>query len=155
MADDIRDFMYTKHNGDYKKIRIFSFIPQRQCKQPNFMKDSIRIFIHAKQPNRNTTRTTKKRHQRGFHYKQKCCYNWDNANSGVFIFKFCNRSANFVHFIYHQFRTLYRSPKFCNWLAEQIRTFHPSLHEFVTGNLLLLWLYNNYALLNTSTCMCT
>ena len=51
MADDIRDFMYTKHNGDYKKIRIFSFIPQRQCKQPNFMKDSIRIFIHAKQPN--------------------------------------------------------------------------------------------------------
>ena len=69
MADGIRDFMYTKHNGDYKKIRIFSFTLQRQCKQPNFMKDSIRIFIHAKQPNIETQlEQPKQPHQRGFHY---------------------------------------------------------------------------------------
>ena len=43
MTDGIRNFMYTKHNGNYAKLKIFSFIPQRQCKQPNFMNDSIRI----------------------------------------------------------------------------------------------------------------
>ena len=30
-------------------------------------------------------------------------YNWDNSSSGVFIFKLCNKSANFVHFVHHQF----------------------------------------------------
>ena len=49
MTYSIRNFMYTMHNGDYAKLRIFSFIPQRQRMQPNFMKDSIRIFIHTKQ----------------------------------------------------------------------------------------------------------
>ena len=31
----IRNFMYTKHNGDNPKLRIF--IPQRQRIQPNFI----------------------------------------------------------------------------------------------------------------------
>ena len=35
--NDIRNFMYTKHNGDNSKLRVFSFIPQRQRIQPNFM----------------------------------------------------------------------------------------------------------------------
>ena len=30
MADTIRKFMYMKHSGDKAKIRIFSFLPQRQ-----------------------------------------------------------------------------------------------------------------------------
>ena len=51
MTDDIRNFMYTIRNGDNTKLRIFSFIPQRQRKQPNFMNDSIRTFIHTRQPN--------------------------------------------------------------------------------------------------------
>ena len=28
MTDGIRNFMYTNHNGDKAKLRIFSFIPQ-------------------------------------------------------------------------------------------------------------------------------
>ena len=36
-----------------KKLRIFSFISQRQRIQPNFMKESIRIFIHTKQPTKH------------------------------------------------------------------------------------------------------
>ena len=51
ITDGIRNFMYTKHNGNYAKVRIFSFIPQRQHKLPNFMKDSMRISMHTKQPN--------------------------------------------------------------------------------------------------------
>ena len=51
MTDGIRNFMYTKHNRDITKLRIFSFIPQRQRIQPNFMNDSIRTFIHTKQLN--------------------------------------------------------------------------------------------------------
>ena len=38
-------------------------------------------------------------------------YNWDNAYSGVFIFKIWAKFANFVHFIHHQFCTLYLSPQ--------------------------------------------
>ena len=49
MTDGIRDSMYSKHNGDNAKLRIFSFIPQQQRIQPNFMNDSIRTFIHTKQ----------------------------------------------------------------------------------------------------------
>ena len=43
MIDGIRNLMYTKHNPDKTKLRIFSFIPQRQRKQPNFMNDIVRI----------------------------------------------------------------------------------------------------------------
>ena len=45
MTDGIRSFMYTRHYGDNAKLRIFSFIPQRQRIQPNFMDDSIGTFI--------------------------------------------------------------------------------------------------------------
>ena len=54
MTDDIRNFIYTKHKGDYAELRIFFFMPHRQLKQPNFINDSIRIFIHTKQPNIQT-----------------------------------------------------------------------------------------------------
>ena len=62
MTDGIRNFMYAKHKGDNAKLRIFSFIPQRQRIQPNFMNDSIRTFIHTKQlthTHTHTIRTTK------------------------------------------------------------------------------------------------
>ena len=69
ITDGIRNFMFTKYKGDYAKLRIFSFLPQRQRKQPNFMNDSIRIFIHTKQTNIKTQpEQPKQRHQRGFHY---------------------------------------------------------------------------------------
>ena len=57
----LKKFMYTKHNGDNAKLRIFSFIPQRQRIQPKFMNDRIKTFIHTKQLNTHThtTRTTK------------------------------------------------------------------------------------------------
>ena len=69
MTRGIRNLMYTKHNRDNAKLRILSFMPQRQCVQPNFMNDSIRTFIHTKQPNIQTQpEQPKQRHQRGFHY---------------------------------------------------------------------------------------
>ena len=108
MTDGVRNFMYTKQNGDNAQIRIFSFIPQRQRIQPNFINDSIRIFIHTKQLNTHT--------QPG------------QPNSAVFIFKLSKKLADFLHFIHHKFCTFHRLPKICTWLAEQFRTFHPPLY---------------------------
>ena len=69
MTDGIRNFMYSKHNGDNAKFRIFSFIPQQQQRiQPNFMNDSIRTFIHTKQLNTHAQpKQPKQRHHGGFH----------------------------------------------------------------------------------------
>ena len=36
-TDGIRNFMHNKHNKDNAYFRIFSFIPQQQRIQPNFM----------------------------------------------------------------------------------------------------------------------
>ena len=61
--------MYTKHNGDSAKLIIFSFIPQRQRMQPNFMDDSINTLVHIRQPNIQTLlEQPKQRNQREFHY---------------------------------------------------------------------------------------
>ena len=83
MTNGIRNFMYTKHNVDNAKLRIFSFIAQRQRIQPNFMNYSIRTFIHTKQLNTHTQP--------------------EQPNSAVFIFNgpISNISSitNFVHFI--------------------------------------------------------
>ena len=65
MINSIRKFMYIKHSGDNTKLRIFSFIPQRQHIQPNFMTDSIRTFIHNEQ--QTQPEQPKQRNQRGFH----------------------------------------------------------------------------------------
>ena len=50
----IRNLMYTKHNEDNAKLRIFSFIPQLQRIQPNFMN-----YTYQTTKQTNTTRTTK------------------------------------------------------------------------------------------------
>ena len=101
-TDSMRNFMYTKHNRGNAKLRIFSFIPQRQRIQPNFM--------HHKY------QTTKQNPN-----------NQNNDTNAGFMFKFWNKSTNFV-----QFCALHRSPKACTWLDERFRTFHPSLHESLT-----------------------
>ena len=98
MTDGIRNFMYTKHNRDITKLRIFSFIPQRQRIQPNFMNDSIRTLYQTIK-HTNTTRTTKSTTSTWVSLltQSLCSYNWDNANSGVFIFKIRTKLANFAH----------------------------------------------------------
>ena len=53
-TEGLRSFMYTNHNGDNAKLRIFSFIPQRQRIQPNFMNHTHQTIKQT-----NTTRTTK------------------------------------------------------------------------------------------------
>ena len=64
----IGNIMYSKHNGDNAKLRIFSFISQQQRIQPNFTNDSIRTFIHSKQLNTHAQpKLPKQRYQRGFH----------------------------------------------------------------------------------------
>ena len=52
--DSTRNFMYTKHNEDNAKLRIISFITQRQCIQLDFMNHTYQTT-----KNTNTTRTTK------------------------------------------------------------------------------------------------
>ena len=54
MTDDIRSFMYTKHNEGNSKLRIFSFLPQGQSIQQNFMNDSIKELPYIPD---NQTRT--------------------------------------------------------------------------------------------------
>ena len=52
----------------------------------------------------NTTRTTKTTSTWVSPLPQRLySYNWDNANSGVFIFKLHNKLTNFLQFIHHQF----------------------------------------------------
>ena len=49
------------------------------------------------------------------------------------MLKIRSKLANIVHFIHHQFCTLYLFPKHIHtWLAEQFRKFHPSFHQSVT-----------------------
>ena len=50
----IRNFKYTKHNGDNPKSRIFSFIPQRLRIQLSFMNHTYQTKNQT-----NTTQTTK------------------------------------------------------------------------------------------------
>ena len=52
-TDGIRNFIYTKHNGDNAKLRIFSFIAERQRIQPNFMNHAYQITkqTQPEQPN--------------------------------------------------------------------------------------------------------
>ena len=76
------------------------------------MNNSIKMFIHTKQLNIHTQP--------------------EQPNSVVFIFKLCEKLADFVYFIYLKFCTFHRPPKICTWLAKQFGTFHPSLHESVT-----------------------
>ena len=46
--------MYTKHNGDNAKLSIFTFMPQQQRIQLNFMN-----YTEQKTNQTNTTRTAK------------------------------------------------------------------------------------------------
>ena len=97
-TDGIRNFMYTKHNGDNANLRIFSFIPQRQPIQPNFMnRTANRTYQTTKLKNITTSTWVSPLTQ------SLCSYNWNNADSGVFIFKLRNKSTNFEHFIHLQF----------------------------------------------------
>ena len=57
MTDGIRNFMYAKHKGDNAKLRIFSFIPQRQRIQPNFMNHTYQTTKHT-----NTTQNDQNNH---------------------------------------------------------------------------------------------
>ena len=83
-TDGIRKFIYTKHNGDNAKLRIFSFIPQRQSIKPNFMNSNQT----TKQT--NTTRKTKTTTSMWVSplTQSLYSYNWDNANSGVLTINF-------------------------------------------------------------------
>ena len=101
----IRNVMYTKDNGDNLKLRIFSFIPQQRRIQPNFINHTYQITNQT-----STTQTTKTTTSTWVSplTQNLCSYNWDNPNSGVFIFKFQaisknSYSTNFIHFMHHQF----------------------------------------------------
>ena len=70
--------MYTKYNKDNAKLRIFSFIPQRQRIQPNFMNYT---YQPTKETNANWTSKTTTSTCLSALTQSLCFYNWDNANS--------------------------------------------------------------------------
>ena len=96
----IRNFKHTKHKGDNPKLRIFSFIPLQRRMQLNFINHP---YHTTKQT--NATQTIKTTSTWVSPPTQSlCCYNWDDANSGVFRFTFQmisknSYSTNFVHFV--------------------------------------------------------
>ena len=132
----IRNFMYTKYNGDNPKLSIFLFIPQRRRIQPNFMNHTYQTTNQT-----NTTQTTKTTTSTWVSplTQSLCSYNWDNANSGVFILTFQpisknSYSTNLVHLFHPSpICTFHWSRKTCTWLDEQFHTFHPSLYESITS----------------------
>ena len=132
-TDDIRSFMYTKHNGDNAKLRIFSFVPQRQPIQPNFMNHTYQTTKHT-----NTTQTTKTTTSTLVSQLTQCLssYNWDNANSRVFIFELRNKLASFVHFIHHQFVQFIDAEKPVRGL---INNFVHFIHPYMIPFPCILW----------------
>ena len=68
MTDTISTFIHTNHKEDSPKLRMLSFIPQRQRIQMDFILDTIRFLMHTKA-------------------------NRDNADSGVFPFKLYTKST--------------------------------------------------------------
>ena len=90
--DGIRYFMFTEHNRDNSKLKIFSFIPQRQRIQPNFMNYTYQTTkqTQPEQPKNkdiNVGFTTNTKFMLLQLRQRKFCYSWGNANSGVFIFR--------------------------------------------------------------------
>ena len=98
----MRNLMYTKHNGDNAKLRIFSFIPQRTT---TYTTQFCKSYIRNSQTYKHNPNNQNNNINVGFTPLTEilCSYNWDNAKSGVFIFKLRNKLTNFVHFIHHQF----------------------------------------------------
>ena len=47
----IRNFMHTKHNGDNPKLRIFSFLPEQQRIQSDFMNHTYQRTNQTNNPN--------------------------------------------------------------------------------------------------------
>ena len=95
-TDGIRNFIYTKHKGDNAKLRIFSFIPQTityttqfyELYTPNNQTTKHNPNNQNKDINVGSTTNTKSMLLR---LRQlKFCYDWGNANSVVFMFKFHN-----------------------------------------------------------------
>ena len=125
--------MYTKHNGDNAKLRIFSFIPQRQRIQPNFMNHTYQTTKHT-----NTTQTTKTTTSTFVSplTQSLCSYNLGNENSRVFIFTLCNKSANLVHFMHHLFVQFIDPEKLVPGLMNNfVHSIHPYINPLpATGS---------------------
>ena len=134
--------MHTKYNGDSPKLRIFSFLPEQRRIQPNFMNHTYQTTNQ-----RNTTQTTKTTTSTWVSPPKQslCSYNWDSANSGVFIFKFQpnskkSYSTNFVHFILQQFVHFINPEKPVRHLMNNFVHFiHPYMNPSPKHQLLFVW----------------
>ena len=109
----IRNFIYTKHNGDNPNKHD----PSKH--NPNNQNNDINVGFTT--TTKFVVLLLKQRKFRSIHIQI---------------------STNFKKFIFNQFRAFNRSPicafyrlrKTCTWLDEQFGTLHPSLHESVTSN---------------------
>ena len=130
----IRNVMYAKNNGYNLKLRIFSFIPQRRRIQPNFINDTYQTTNQT-----STTQTTKTATSTWVSPQHKICalttetaqileYSYSNFNQ---FQKIHIQPISYISCITNL--CISSIPKTCTCIDEQFRTFHPSLHESVTG----------------------
>ena len=110
MTDSSGTFMHTKYNWNNPKVRTFSLMLQRQRIPLKTLTDRMGGFIHTKQTNKhtNTIRTTKTTTSTyvSLVTQSLCSYNWDNANSVIFVFKIRNkpttqRTRSYVYLVHH------------------------------------------------------
>ena len=132
----IRNFMYIKHNGDNAKLRMFSFIPQQQCIQPNFMTNSIQTFIHTKHQTTKHTNTIwqpKQRHQSRLQLYHKV-YALTTEIMHILECSYSNFSINWKHKQLYQRLFVQRyNVIICTWLAYFADSFlHFIHHQFCT-----------------------
>ena len=124
----IRNFMHTKHSGDKAKLRIFSFILQRQSIQPNFMNQKYQIKKNNPNNQNNSINV-------GFTTNTK--FVLLQLRQRKFWSIHIQISTSFKKFIFNHFRTCHPSPicklhhsrKTCTWPDEKFCTFiHPYMN---------------------------
>ena len=88
MTDSIRNFMYTKHKRSNAKLRILSFIPQKQHTHNSILwliTEQLSQKTSTKETTNRTSRTTTGSSNKNFIFLQLRHY------SGVFIFRLRNK----------------------------------------------------------------
>ena len=124
-TDGIRNFMYTKCNGDNAKLRIFF-----HTATTTYTTQFYEPYIPSNQTNKQNLNNQHNEINLGFTTNTKfMLLQLKNANSGVFIFKFLYKSTNFVHFIHHQFVHLIDPEKpVCGLMNNFVYFAHPYMN---------------------------
>ena len=110
------------------KLQIFSFIPQRQRIQSNFMNHTYQT---SKETNKHNPNYQNNDINMGFTTNTKFMLLQQRQHK----FRFRNKSINFVHFIYHQFVPFINAKKLVRSLMNNFVHFiHPYMNPLPNYN---------------------